>query len=324
MQKTIFILPATLSNQQIFSAAGVIPNVQPDLKSEYVYTATDSPEAFESVRSYGFRHGINVPDYSLVDKSINPSKFSNAGFSLLTTTTVHNREDLVAFPFERFILKPAVSANNRAIGNPLAAALYIIKTKDELLGILDGLNAFNDPSTLSNFPIIAQQVADGGGNNFEALILSGVVNGAGSVWHHAPIELATQYNDTERNAKTVWSSENNTAETAQLQQRVELLLAAAGSVNCFYQLQFLRSNSVWVPHDFQYRMTYYVDFGLEKLGFEEYKIDAIKFAFDQSTQTPEQPKSFGLNLTGPKVGLSVKQFVEGATKAEVLAKLEQL
>ena len=324
MQKTIFILPATLSNQQIFAAAGVIPNVQPDVKSEYVYTATDSSATLASMRNYGLLHDINVPDYSLVDKSTNPLQFFNAGFSLLTTTTVHNREALVAFPVERFILKPAVSANNRAIGHPLAAALYIIKTKTELLNILDGLGAFSDPSILANNPVIAQQVADGDGDNFEALILSGVVNGAGSVWHHAPIELKTQYNDAGRNAKTVWSPENNTAETAQLQQRVELFLAAAGSVNCFYQLQFLRSNGVWVPHDFQYRMTYYVDFGLEKLGFTQHKVDAIKFAFDQSAQTPEQPKSFGLNLIGPKVGLGVKQFVEGATKAEVLAKLESM
>lgn len=324
LQDSIFIIPATLNNQQIFTAAGLPPNINLDVKSKYVYTATDSLEAFKSVCSYGFRHGVNVPDYSLVDKSTNFAKFFNAGFSLLATITVHNREDLVAFPFERFILKPAVSANNRAIGNPLAAALYTIKTKAELFGILDGLNAFNDPSTLLNFPIIAQQVAEGDGVNFKALILSGAVNGAGSVWHHAPIELDTQYNDTGRNAKTVWSPENNTTETAQLQQRVELLLAAAGSVNCFYQLQFLRSGEAWVPHDFQYRMTYYVDFGLEKLGFTQHKIDAIKFAFDQSVATPEQPQSFGLNLIGPKIRLGVKQFVGGASKAEVLAKLEAM
>jgi hypothetical protein len=161
-------------------------------------------------------------------------------------------------------------------------------------------------------------------DNFKALILSGVINGAGNAWHFAPIELSQQFNDTGRNAKTVWSAENNTTETAQLQQCIENLLAASGSVNCFYHLQFLQSNGAWVPHDFQYRMTYYVDFCLEKLGFTQYKIDPIKFAFDQSAQTPEQPKSFGLKLFAPRMGIDKKQFVEGTSKAEVLAKLELL
>ena len=323
-QNTIFILPALLNNQQVFATAGLPPNTEPEVKSEYVYTATDSPAAFADMRNYGLRHGINVPDYSLADKAAAPSKFTAAGFSLMVTTTVNIREDLSEFPFNRVILKPAISVNGRAFGHPLATALYTIKTKAELLNILDELAAFSDPSLLANNPIIAQQVADGDGDNFEALILSGAVNGAGDIWHLAPIELSQQYNDTGRNAKTVWSPENNTAETAQLQQCVERLLANVGSVNCFYQLQFLRSNGAWVPHDFQYRMTYYVDFGLEKLGFVQHKVDVIKFAFDQSTQKPEQPRSFGLKLRAPKTSRDTKEFVEGANKAEVLAKLEAM
>jgi hypothetical protein len=323
-QDSVFIFPATLNNKEVFAAAGVTPNTHPDVKSEYVYTARDSVEAFTTMREYALRHGINVPDYSLVDKAAAQQKFSAAGFSVLSTAAISSRSDIEAFPADRLILKPAVSANSRATGNSLASALYVIKTKAELLNILDELSAFSDPSLLADNPIIAQQVADGDGENFEALILSGVVNGAGEVWHLAPIELSQQYNDAGRNAKTVWSSENSSPETAQLQQCVERLLADAGSVNCFYQLQFLRSNGVWVPHDFQYRMTYYVDFGLEQVGFVEYKMDIIKFAFDQSAQTPAQPQAFGLKLSAPRTGRDKKVFVQGTSKAEVLAKLGRL
>jgi hypothetical protein len=323
-QDSIFIFPASLNNKEIFAAAGLTPNIQPNVKSKYVYTATDSIKAFVTMQEYALRHGINVPDYSLVDKAAAQQKLSAAGFSVFLTVVVNARTDIETFPAERLILKPAISANSRASGNPLASALYVIKTKAELLSLLDALNAFNDPSTLANNPIIAQQVADGDGENFEALILSGAVNGFGDVWHLAPIELSQQYNDAERNAKTVWSLENNSAQTANLQQCVEQLLANASSVNCFYQIQFLRRNGAWVPHDFQYRMTYYVDFGLEQLGFTQHKTDIIKFAFDQSTQKTAQPQSFGLKLCAPRVGRDTKEFVSGATKTEVLAKLELL
>ena len=322
--ETIYIIPPTANKKESFSISGFQTNIQPHIASKYVYLAAESEALVFQTIEYSKHHGIKIPDFTLINKENVTQKYINAGFSTLLTLQINSREDIVSFPFEKVILKPAVSINSSAPYNPLTSALYLIKTKTELLNILDGLGTFSDPSILANNPIIAQQVADGDGDNFEALILSGVVNGAGNVWHFAPIELSQQFNDTGRNAKTVWSAENNTTETAQLQQRIENLLATAGSVNCFYQLQFLRSNGAWVPHDFQYRMTYYVDFGLEKLGFTQHKVDAIKFAFDQSAQTPEQPKSFGLKLFAPRRGISRKQFVEGATKAEVLAKLELL
>jgi hypothetical protein len=321
--KSVFS-PLAMRDSSAFNLAGLTVNVHPSVKSDYVYTLRDDKTVFYFLSAYGAYHSVQTPNYALVDKTAAQKAFGVAGFSLLATSPVLSRKDLVEFLPERAILKPAVSTNSAAPNHPLKTALYTIKSKAELLDLLDGLNAFTDPAVLANNPIIAQQVADGDGDNFEALILSGAVNGAGSVWHFAPIELATQYNDTGRNAKTVWSPENSTAETAQLQQCVERLLAAAGSVNCFYQLQLLRSDGVWCPHDFQYRMTYYVDLGLEKLGFAEYKAAAIRFAFDQATATPEQPRTFGLNLVGPKVGFGVKQFVDGASKAEVLAKLEAM
>lgn len=321
--KSVFSPLATQGNTA-FSLAGVCVNTHPSAKSDYVYTVRDDESAFAFIAAYGAHHGVKTPSYTLVDKSVAQQAFGTAGFSLLATSPVRTREDLAAFFPERVILKPAIACNSQAAGHPLAAALYRIKTKAELLRMLDDLGAFNDPGMLLNKPVIAQQVADGDGDNFEALILSGAVNGAGGVWHFSPIELKTQYNDAGRNAKTVWSPENNTAETAQLQQCVERLLAAAGSVNCFYQLQFLRSNGNWVPHDFQYRMAYYVDFGLEKLGFAQHKVDIIKYAFDQSSEKPEQPQSFGLKLHTPRVGGDTKEFVGGASKAEVLAKLEPM
>ena len=321
---SVFVLPAGLSTKASFTAAGLTPNIQPTVKSKYVYVATDSAEMLSAADAYSKQHGVEIPNYALVDRALAQPLIAAAGFSLLATATINGRAVLEAFPYDRVILKPAISTNGRALGHPLAPALYSIKTKAELLTILDELSAFSAPSLLADNPIIAQQVADGDGENFEALILSGVVNGAGEVWHFAPIELNTQYNDTGRYAKTVWSPENNNPKTAQLQQCVERLLADAGSVNCFYQLQFLRSNGVWVPHDFQYRMTYYVDFGLEQVGFVEYKTDIIKFAFDQSAQTPAQSQSFGLKLSTPRTGRDKKEFVQGTNKAEVLAKLGRL
>jgi hypothetical protein len=318
--KSVFS-PFVAQDATAFTLAGVCLNTHPSVKSDYVYTLRDDESAFAFITAYGAHHGVRTPAYKLVDKTAAQQAFSAAGFSLLATSTVLTREDLVAFSSERIILKPAISTNSRAVGHPLAAALYRIDTKSELLRMLDSLGAFSDPGLLANKPIIAQQVADGDGDNFEALILSGAVNGSGEVWHFAPIELDTQYDDTGRYAKTVWSPENNTAETAQLQQKVARLLADAGSVNCFYQLQFLRSNGNWVPHDFQYRMTYYVDFGLEQLGFQQHKVDTIKYAFDQSSETPEQPQACGLKLRTPRVGMGTKEFVSGETKAEVLAKL---
>jgi hypothetical protein len=321
---SIFLLPPAINNKHIFAAAGLTPNIQPTAKSKYVYVATDSVDMFAAVGAYSKHHNVRTPNYALVDKTLAQPLFGAAGFSLLATAVINNRANLEAFPYERIILKPAISANGQALGHPLAPALYIIKTKAELLTILDELVAFSDPTLLANNPTIVQQVADGDGENFEALILSGVVNGAGDIWHLAPIELSQQYNDTGRYAKTVWSPENSTAETMYLQQCVERLLANAGSVNCFYQLQFLRSGGAWVPHDFQYRMTYYVDTGLEQLGFAQHKTDIIRFAFDQSKQQTAQSRSFGLKLRAQRARLDTKQFVSGANKTEVLAKLEPL
>lgn len=316
--------PLMLPNRNAFTLAGVPVNTNPSVKSNYVYTLRDSEVVFNFITAYGAYHGVKTPNYTLTDKATAQQAFDAAEFTLLKTVTVSNRADIESFPHEKIILKPSVSCGGRAPKHPLSGALYTIKTKTETLSVLDGLNAFSDPTVLSSNPIIVQQVADGDGENFEALILSGVVNGSGNVWHLAPIELSTQYNDIGRNAETVWSPENNNVETTQLQQCVERLLAANKSVNCFYQLQFLRCNGSWVPHDFQFRMTYYVDFCLEELGFIQYKADIIKFAFDRSLQMPEQPRSFGLKLRTPKVGVESKKFVDGGTKAEVLSKLGAL
>ena len=322
--ESVYIIPAINNEEEIFLAAGLRTNIQPHRKSKYVYLSAESDSLLFEIAEYSKFHGVKTPNFTLVNKETVTQKYIDAGFPTLLTTLVRTRGDIVSFPFEKIILKPLTATNSQSIGHPLETALYIIKTKTELLNILDGLGAFNDPNILANKPIIAQQVADSNGDNFDALILSGAVNGTGDVWHFAPIELATQYNDTGRLAKTVWSAENNTSETAQLQQCAERLLANTGSVNCFYQIQFLRSNGVWTPHDFQYRMTYYMSFGLEPLGYSQHKVDAIKFTFDQSTQKPPQPTSFGLSHRSPRVGKFISNFVEGASKAEVLAKLELL
>jgi hypothetical protein len=323
--ETVYIIPPSSNKETIFLASGLQTNIQPYIKSKYVYVSSESDALIFEINEYSKHHDVKIPNFTLINKETVTQKYIDAGFSTLLTLPIYNRADIFSFPFEKIILKPSVSFNSGVPYNhPFKSALYIIKTKTELLNILDGLGAFSNPNILADNPVIAQQVADSDGDNFKALILSGVINGAGNAWHFAPIELSQQFNDTGRNAKTVWSAENNTTETAQLQQCIENLLAASGSVNCFYHLQFLQSNGAWVPHDFQYRMTYYVDSGLEKLGFEEYKIAAIKFAFDKSTQTPEQPKSFGLSLSAPRSRASKKQFVSGANKAEVLATLESM
>jgi hypothetical protein len=320
----VFILPANSNEEAIFAAAGLASNIQPHKKSKYVYLSAESSGLLSEITAYGNHHNIRIPNFILANKEAATQRYVDAGFPTLLTVPIRTLEDVAAFPFGRAILKPVVSTNSKAVGHLLESALYTIKTKAELLSLLDGLGAFSDPSILANNPIIAQQVADGDGGNFEALILSGAVNGSGAVWHFATIELATQYNDSGRYVKSVWSPESSTAETAQLQQQVERLLADVGSVNCFYQLQFLRSNGAWVPHDFQYRMTYYTSFGLEALGLEQYKVDAIKFAFDRSEQKPEQQLSFGLKHAGTKLGVPKYEFVSGVSKVEVLAKLELL
>jgi hypothetical protein len=311
-----------LFNRSLFVEAGLQINMHPKHKSKYVYVIKEDIDMLEDLVAYGDAHGIKVPDYGLCDKSKNSDKFLAAGFTVLATQEVRARADIENFVPNRVMLKPSVACNNRAKEHPLTSALYLIRTKTELLALLDTLGAFSDPSILEQNPVVIQQVADGAGDNFDALILSGGINGAGDFWHFSPINLKTQYNDNERNAQTVWSPENNTAETQQLQAKIEFLLG--GNTNCFYQLQFLRVGNAWVPHDFQYRMTYYVDMGLERTGNKQHKIDIIKFVFDMSTATFAQPVSIGLSLVAPHKGQKNMRFVSGADKAEVLAKLETL
>ena len=137
----------------------------------------------------------------------------------------------------------------------LDAAMYCVRTKAELLAQLDALGAFVGSLTTDE-PFIAQQVADGNEDKYAALILSGVVNGQGEIWHCPSLELNTYFKDKVRKVQSVWSEENNTEETAALQSCVDALLSAENTKNCFYQMQFLRAGGMWVPHDFQFRMTY--------------------------------------------------------------------
>lgn len=323
-QDSIFIVPAHLSNKQVFASAGVTPNIQPHKKSKYVFLATETASLVSDVTSYGQYHGVQTPNYVLVDKATAQQEFINAGFSVLVTATVRTMADIEALPFNQIILKPAIAVNGAAPGHPLATILYTIKTKADLLSALDVAGAFGNLNLLTDTPLIAQQVADSSDSNFNALILSGAVNGAGDIWHFSPIELATQYDDAGRKAKTIWSAENNTAETLQLQQCVAHLLANVGSVNCFYHIQFLKSGDKWVPHDFQYRLTYFGNFALEQLGFSQHKEAIIRFAFDRTDQKPEQPADFGMSLIAPRTMPDIKKFVSGATKAEIVAALAKL
>lgn len=304
-----------------FLNAGLQFNINPLVKSKYVYAVKDTPEIFANVKAYGQHHNIDVPDFSLGDKQSVQDKYIAAGFSTLPTVGIATRQDLIELPYEMLLIKPTVSCGGLTLNYPFGELLYCIKTKEDLLTALDNWAVFNDTQTLKDYPVIAQKAVLPNGGNYQALILSGGVNGAGDFWHFSPILLSQQFNDGNRNAKTVWASENNTEETLQLQGKVEALVTTAGSRNCFYQLQFLLDDGVWLPHDFQYRMNYYVDFGLERLGYAQHKVAALKFVFDKSNEKPAQPAAFGLDLISPRTDQMKTTFVSANSKSEVLAKL---
>jgi hypothetical protein len=309
------------STPKSFLSAGLQFNVNPLIKSKYSYFVKDTSEIFKSIQTYGRHHNVTVPNFSLCDKQSAQYRFTAAGFSTIPTVGVATRQDLVELPYEMLIIKPTVSYGGLTLGYPFAELLYCIKTKEELLAALDGLAVFSDPQTLRDYPIVAQKAVLPDGEDYQALILSGGVNGAGDFWHFSPILLNQQFNDGNRNAKTVWATENNTEETLRLQSKVEALVNTAGSRNCFYQLQFLLDDGVWRPHDFQYRMSYYMDSGLEQLGYGRHKADALKFVFDKSNKKPAQPAAFGLNLVSPRTGQMKTTFVSADSRAAVLAKL---
>lgn len=310
-------LATPFSNRRGFIDAGVPVNIHPHVRSKYVYAAQDSRGCANLLAAYGAAHGINVPNYELTDKTKNGQRFVDAGFHTLPTICVFCKNDLVSFPYERVILKPAISCGTSGKDYFFGDALYKSATKEDAINALEKFNVFDTDDTLQKFPIVAQKVADGTGDNYNALILSGAVNGAGEIWHFSPIVLDTQFNDTYRNVQSTWAYENNTDETQDLQAKVETFIA--GNTNCFYQLQFLRSSGNWVPHDFQFRMTYFVDYGLNATGHHQHKADIIKFTFDQSNAKPVQPAALALDLLGPRGFTEQRRFTSGATRAEAVA-----
>jgi len=313
--------PTPFIERTQLAALGLQFNPHAHIPSKYVYTNFDTQDSFDNLRAYGEYHGVAVPDFSICDKNTAQEKFEAAGFTTLATQQVNSLADIESFAFDRVILKPTISSDSYSHGQ-LASALYKICTKTQAISALSALGAFSDSTILQSEPIIIQQVADGEGDNFDALILSGCVNGAGDVWHFSPLVLETKFNEQGRFVRSTWSNENDTTETATLQSKVSALLA--GNKNCFYHLQFLKANGVWVPHDFQFRTTYYTEDGLVQTGYSEFKQDILKFVYDRSTNKPAMPCSFGLNFFRLRDGFSFSNFVSGTTRSEVLSKTSTL
>jgi len=314
--QTLIYSPTAFIERSQLAPAGLQLSLHAHIPAAYVYTSSDTQESFANLQAYGRVHGIDVPDFSLCDKSVAPQKFLAAGFPTLATSAVRSKADIEAFAFDRVILKPAVSSDTRSSGT-LAPALYKIFTKAQAVAELDALGFFSD-AVAQTEPIVVQQVADGEGDSFDALILSGCINGAGDVWHFSPLCLETKFNEQGRFVRSTWSNENDTDETAELQSKVSTLLA--GNKNCFYHLQFLKAGGVWVPHDFQFRTTYYTEAGLAQTGHLGFKQDILKFVYDKSTNKPAMPCAFGLNFFNLRDGFSFSKFVTGQTRSEVLSK----
>lgn len=319
--QNLIYCPTPFIERTQLEAAGLQLNPHAHVPSKYVYTSFDTQESFDDLRAYGAFHGVAVPDFSLCDKSTAPQKFEAAGFTTLATRQVTSSADIEEFAFDRVILKPAVSSDTYSVGQ-LAPALYKIYTKAQAVAELNALGAFSTPAVLQSEPIIIQQVSDGDGDKFDALILSGCVNGTGDVWHFSPLVLATKFNETGRYVRSTWAAENDTAETAELQNKVSTLLA--GNKNCFYHLQFLKANGVWVPHDFQFRTTYYTEYGLTQTNHLAFKQDIVKFTYDRSTDKPALPRAFGLYFFKLADGLSFSNFITGSSRSEVLSELSPL
>jgi len=319
--QSLIYCPTPFIERSQLEAAGLQFNPHAPVPSKYVYTSFDTQESFDNLRAYGAFHNVAVPDFSLCDKSTAPQKFEAAGFTTLATRRVTSSTDIEDFAFDRVILKPAVSSDTYSAGQ-LAPALYKIYTKAQAVAELNALGAFSTPAVLQLEPIIVQQVSDGEGDKFDALILSGCVNGTGNVWHFSPLVLETKFNETGRYVRSTWAAENDTAETADLQNKVSTLLA--GNKNCFYHLQFLKANGVWVPHDFQFRTTYYTEDGLAQTGHLAFKQDIIKFTYDRSTDKPALPCAFGLYFFKLADGLSHSHFIAGDNRSEVLSQLDPL
>jgi len=313
--------PTPFIERTQLAGAGLQFNPHAHVPSKYVYTSFDTHESFDDLRAYGAFHGIEVPDFSICDKSTAPQKFEAAGFTTLATRQVTSAADIQGLAFDRVILKPAVSSNTYSTSQ-LAPALYKICTKAQAVAALDALGAFSDASVLQAEPIIVQQVSDGEGDRFDALILSGCINGAGDIWHFSPLVLETKFNETGRYVRSTWAAENDTAETADLQSKIDTLLE--GNKNCFYHLQFLKADGVWVPHDFQFRTTYYTEEGLTQTGHLAFKQDMIKFMYDRSPDKPAMPCAFGLNFFRLSDGFSHSHFLAAGSRSEVLSQLDPL
>lgn len=323
MTKTVFI-PHEMQNVD-FLRAGYALNFDPAVKSDFVYSMQDSLASFDAVEAYGIRHGVATRSRSLCDKGAAYNKFLAAGFVPLDTVLVNSRDDIENFGKSPAILKPTVSADMFSGGHKLDSIMYRVLPTAELLSLADGLGAFNDGEAVD--PFILQQAADGSSDNYEALILSGAVNGQGNVWHFAPITLDTYFKDKVRKVKSVWSSDNTTDYIQELQANIERLLSAENSKNCFYQLQFLRSGQNWAPHDFQFRFTYYAQYYLGMSPYADFKTAMIKYAFDGSTEKPNMPMHFGLKVTpasppAPTTMPPKKHFIAAASSAEVREILE--
>jgi hypothetical protein len=308
-----------------FWDAGFAINIDETTPSRYVYCPVDHEYAQQKAQAYAARFSLPALDFSLNNKILQLPKFSAAGFTLLKTTAFRHREDLTSFPHQKVILKPAAGMNTEAAG-PFARFMYRVETRDALDRMLQEAHAFDDPGTLLEMNAVIQQAADSydGADNYKALILTGAINGSGDFWHFAPILLDQRFVDGSRYAKSVHSEELLTDGIGRQRELLERLLAESGAKNCFYQMQFLKLGDDWAPHDFQYRMSYYVTDGLEELGFSQHKVSIVKFVYDRAQEKQALPSPLGICIAHTRGGEVSKKFVRGSTVEEVRSQLENL
>jgi hypothetical protein len=321
-------MPSLFSPQKflpvdLYNEAGIEFNSDSNIKSDFV---TPWIETFiDEAKNYATKFDLNGINFDLMDKSLSPQLYRDAGFFVVETIVPTSQTDIDNFSAEYVILKPTIGIGSRVLENfPVSQLAYCVITKTTLLSVIQMDPGFYERQLTGNVKYILQEAIVTPNDIYDWIILSGAVNGSGELVLMPSIRGNRYVKNRVVDSKLSCSDENDTPELLECKEYLANLVENTNFKNTVFQLQLIKhSNGKITPLDFGYRFSYQIKHNLESPVVRQYAINLIRFAYDL---TPVKPTlnivtAVSVNNENSVGGYQIIKGVTGSTREEALGKL---
>jgi hypothetical protein len=307
----------------LYNEAGIETNSDPNIKSDFVTPWFET--YFKPAKNYATKFGLNNINFDLLDKSLSPQLYRDAGFFVLETIVPTSQTDIDNFSAEYVILKPTINNGSRVLENfPVSQLAYCVISKNTLSSIIQMDPGFYERQLTGNVKYILQEAIVTPDDIYDWIIISGAVNGSGDLVLLPSIRGNRYVKNRVVNSKLSCSDENDTPELLECKEYFANLVENTNFKNTVFQLQLIRhSNGEITPLDFGYRFSYQILHNLESPVVKQYAIDLIRFAYDLTPVKPTLNIVTAVSVIN-ETGIGPQQLIIGATgstREEALGKL---